>query len=62
MPASAKQRVFSALEVAKISAGPPFQSVAVHLKPIFEAQIHRELMALNLPNLQIGGQDATWEF
>lgn len=50
-----------ALEIAKVSAGPPFQTVAVHLKPSFEAQIYRELMALNLPNLQIGGQDATWE-
>ena len=53
-------KLFS-IEIAKLSPTPPFQTVAVHLKAMLEESIRTELEALQIPNLQIGGQDATWK-
>lgn len=51
-----------AKEIAKVSASQPFLTVAVHLKASLYERTARELAALTLQNLQIGGGDATWEF
>ena len=51
-----------AAEIAKLAAKPRFITVAVHLKGSLREQIERELMALELADLQIGGCDRTWDF
>lgn len=49
-----------ATEIAKINSGPPFLTIAVHLKAPMNQQICRELRSLKLANFQIGGRDQTW--
>lgn len=49
-----------ALELAKLSPGAPFETVAVHLKAMMDERIRSELMSLGLPQLTIGSQDQTW--
>ena len=51
-----------AAEIGKLSANPRFITVAVHLKGSLREQIERELTALDLADLQMGGADRTWEF
>ena len=52
-------------EAAKLTArlaSPTLTWVAVHLKPRYHAQVARELVALNLPGLEIGRAGWTYTF
>lgn len=49
-----------ARERAKISSGPSFTTVAVHLKATMHDRICSELKSLYVPDLVIGGHDQTW--
>jgi ribonuclease BN (tRNA processing enzyme) len=49
-------------EIAKLPDGPPFLTVAVHVKAAMQDRTRRELESCNVPNLIVGGRDQTWEF
>ena len=48
-------------EIAKVTPGNPFCTVAVHLKASLFEQTSKELRAFGFPNLVIGGQDQSWD-